>query len=158
MTRILAISDSHCATMRLNRIPDFCRIEKIDVVWHLGDVTEDARLLRRMLSLPVVNVAGNCDYYSRDPREHIETLAGKRLLLTHGDRWSVKYGYEALSYHAEENHCDVALFGHTHRAFVGYLGGVLLINPGALKNGSLCVMDVTGKDVVPRIMDIDEWN
>jgi hypothetical protein len=26
-----------------------------------------------------------------------------------------------------------------------------------LKNGSLCVLEVTGKDIVPRILDIDQW-
>lgn len=157
MTRILVISDSHGAAMRLGMIPDFCASEMINAVWHLGDITDDARLLQKRLSIPVRFVAGNCDYYSHDPREIIETVEGKRFLLTHGDRWDVKYGEDRLSYHAEECMCQVALFGHTHRPFTGYVGGVLLINPGALKSGSMCVMEVTQKDIIPRIMDIDLW-
>ena len=66
-------------------------------------------------------------------------------------------GYDRLSYYAEENMADCTLFGHTHVPFAGYVGGALLVNPGALKNGSMCLLEVDEKDIVPRIMDIDQW-
>ena len=52
---------------------------------------------------------------------------------------------------------DAAFFGHTHRPFAGYVGRALLVNPGALKSGSACLVEVTARDIVPRILDIDEW-
>ena len=42
----------------------------------------------------------------------------------------VKSSLTHLSYRAEELACQAAFFGHTHRAFCGYVGGALLLNPG----------------------------
>lgn len=157
MTRVAVASDSHGGKLHLERFAEFCRAEAIDQVFHLGDIVEDARWLERNLSIPVTAVAGNCDYLSHSAREARVTLEGRRILLVHGDRYGVKYGYDQLSYYAEENMMDAALFGHTHRSFAGYVGKVLLVNPGALKSGSICVLEVTQRDIVPHIMDIDEW-
>lgn len=157
MTRIAVVSDSHGGMYHLQRFVEFCREEKIDQVCHLGDLVEDALYLRGQLEIPVALVAGNCDYYSREPREICFTLAGQRFLLNHGDRWGVKLGYDRFSYHAEEQRIDCALFGHTHRAFAGYVGNVLLVNPGALKNGSLCVLEACEKGLDARLLDIDKW-
>lgn len=157
MTRIAVVSDSHGGKLHLKRLVEFCRAEKIDRVFHLGDLVDDAKFLARELDIPVDFVAGNCDCFADCAREARVTVEGKRLLLTHGDRYGVKYSYDRLSYYAEENRMDAALFGHTHRSFSGYVGSALLINPGALKSGSLCLLEVTPRDMVPRIMDIDEW-
>ena len=118
---------------------------------------DDVKWLEKRLDVPLTYVAGNCDYLARCAREARETIEGKRFLLVHGDRYGVKLGYDRLSYYAEENMMDVALFGHTHRSFAGYMGKVLMVNPGALANGSLCVLEVSPRDVVPRVLDIDEW-
>ena len=157
MIRIAVVSDSHGGQYHLQRFVEFCRAEKIDQVCHLGDVAEDAHFLREKLDIPVALVAGNCDFYSRENREVSFTLGGRRFLLVHGDRFGVKLGYERLSYYAEENMADCTLFGHTHQAFIGCVGNALLVNPGALKNGSMCIIELDGGDVIPRIMDIDKW-
>lgn len=157
MTRIAVVSDSHGGSYHLQRFVEFCRAEGIDQVCHLGDIVDDARWLRQQLEIPVALVAGNCDFYSREPREISFTLEGKRFLLVHGDRQGVKMGPERLSYYAEENMAHCALFGHTHTPFAAYVGNVLLVNPGALKNGRLCVLDVTEKEIIPHMLDIDEW-
>ena len=158
MIRIAVVSDSHGGAYHLQRFVEFCRAEKIDQVCHLGDLVEDALFLRRNLEIPVALVAGNCDFYSRESREARFTLGGKRFLLLHGDRHGVKLGYDRLSYYAEENQADCTLFGHTHRAFAGCVGNALLVNPGALKNGSMCVIEIVQGDIIPHIMDIDQWS
>ena len=157
MTRIAVVSDSHGGTFHLERFVEFCRAEKIDRVFHLGDIVDDAKWLARRLDVPLTGVAGNCDYLNRGAREARETVEGKRFLLVHGDRYGVKLGYDRLSYYAEEQMMDVALFGHTHRPFTGFVGKAMLVNPGSLKSGSLCVLEISARDVVPRILDIDEW-
>ena len=156
MTRILLLSDSHGGKYHLSLIPEFCRERGIDRVFHLGDIVEDARWLQQQLDIPLSFVAGNCDWSSHCDRELRETIEGKRLLFVHGDRYGVKYGYDRLSYYAEENMMDAVFFGHTHRPFAAYVGRVLLVNPGALKDGSLCVLEISKKDIVPRILDIDK--
>ena len=160
MTRIAVVSDSHGGKLHLERFVEFCKAERIDRVYHLGDIVDDAKWLERRLDIPLIYVAGNCDYMAREAREIREireTVEGKRILLVHGDRYGVKYSYDKLSYYAEENMMDAALFGHTHRSFAGYMGNALLINPGALKSGSLCLLEVTPRDIAPRILDVDEW-
>ena len=156
MTRIGVVSDSHGGRLHLERFVEICRAESFDQVFHLGDVLEDARWLEKNLEVPVTSVAGNCDFYAHHPREARVTVEGKRLLLIHGDRYRVKLGYDMLSYYAEENAVDAALFGHTHQTFAGYVGRALLINPGALKNGHYCILEVSAGDIVPRILNMDE--
>ena len=155
--RVAVVSDSHGGAYHLERFVRFCKSEGIEQICHLGDNVEDANYLRKNLDIPVALVAGNCDFYSREPREVCFTLAGKRFLLVHGDRYGVKLGYERLSYYGEEKMADCVLFGHTHRAFAGYVGNALLVNPGALKDGSLCVLDVSEGDITPHLLDIDKW-
>ena len=155
MMRIAVVSDSHGGKYHLERFVQHCKTEKFDQVFHLGDVVGDAKYLRDNLDIPVALVAGNCDFYSRENRELCLNLGGKRFLLVHGDKYGVKLGYERLSYYAEENMADCALFGHTHQPFAAFVGGALLVNPGALKNGNMCVLDVTEKDIVPHLMNID---
>lgn len=157
MKRIAVISDSHGGMLHLDRFCRLCGWGMYDMVIHLGDVVEDAALLRRRLSIPVHNVAGNCDFRSSGiPRELEISVEGKRLLLLHGDKYGVKYGYDRLSYYAEERLADCTLFGHTHQAFAGVVGGALLVNPGALKSGDMCVLEVSEGDILPRLMNIDE--
>jgi len=157
MMRIAAVSDSHGGMFHLERFIEFCRQEKIDQIFHLGDVVDDAKYLRRSLDIPVALVAGNCDFYSREPREIVLTLQGVRFLLVHGDRYGVKLGCDRLSYYAEEKNAQCALFGHTHRPFAGMVGNALLVNPGALKSGEMCVLEVSDGDVQVHMMDIDKW-
>ena len=157
MTRVAVVSDSHGGSFHLERFVEFCRAEGIDRAFHLGDIVDDAKWLERRLDIPLTFVAGNCDYLSRCAREARETIEGKRFLLVHGDRYGVKLGYDRLSYYAEENGMDAALCGHTHRAFTGMVGQTIVINPGALRDGSLCVLEVSSRDIVPRILDIDQW-
>lgn len=157
MKRIAVISDSHGGMLHLERFCRLCDWGKYDMIFHLGDVVDDAALLRRRLSTPIHNVAGNCDFRgSGAPRELEISVEGRGFLLLHGDRYGVKYGYDRLSYYAEEKMADCTLFGHTHLPFAGIVGGALLVNPGALKSGDMCVLEVSEKDILPRLMNIDE--
>lgn len=155
MTRIAVISDSHGGRLHLERFVEICKKEGFDQVFHLGDVVDDALWLRGQLDIPVALVAGNCDFYSREAREVFLTIDGRRFLLVHGDKYGVKYGCDRLSYYGEERMADCVCFGHTHQPFAGYVGKALLVNPGALKNGSMCILEVDKGDITPRIIDID---
>ena len=155
MTRIAVVSDSHGGRFHLERFLEYCKLDGIDRVYHLGDITDDARWLQKRLEIPLVGVAGNCDL--RGAREALETVEGKRILLVHGDKYGVKYGCEALAEYAQTRMADVALFGHTHRSHTSCVGKIVMVNPGALKDGSMCLLEVTPEDVIPRVMDIDEW-
>lgn len=156
--RIALCSDSHNGTFHIDLFEKFCEAEKVEQVFHMGDMVEDARILSNEMDIPVAYVAGNCDFFERCEREKVIELEGHRILLTHGDRWGVKTQLNSLSYHAAELNADIVCFGHTHRSFCGYVGDCLLINPGALKDGKITLLELTSKEVVPRMIDIDIWD
>lgn len=156
MVKLGIVSDSHGRDIQLERFEKICAREKYDAVLHLGDTRDDARWLEQNLSMEVLSVAGNCDPFSRHQREIRITYENHRILAVHGDAFGVKYGYERLSYYAEEQNMEIALFGHTHRQFIGYVGGVLMINPGALKDGFYAELLLDGRQIVPYERNLNE--
>jgi len=55
-----------------------------------------------------------------------------KILCCHGHKYGVKSTLTRLAAHAKELGCDVALYGHTHRANSEIVDGVLCLNPGSL--------------------------
>lgn len=150
MFKLAVISDSHGNKARVEQFAEIANREKYDVVVHCGDGASDAKYLERTLTMPLYSVSGNCDvYWSEKPREIWPEFDGVRFVVTHGDKYSVKWDLTALSYHTEEAHAKAALFGHTHSPFAGYVGRVLLLNPGALKDGSYAEITIEYGELSP---------
>ncbi|MBQ8109648.1 MAG: metallophosphoesterase [Clostridia bacterium] len=154
MTRLGIVSDSHDRESWLACWLERCKREKYDAVFHLGDYHSDARWLERRLEMPVIAVAGNCDMFSQQPRMALWSCGRHRLLAVHGHLQDVKYGYDRLSYFAEEQGANIALFGHTHRPCVEMSGSVLLINPGALMDGCYAELVLDGDRAVPYLKSL----
>lgn len=152
MAKIMLLSDSHRAQAQIERVAALFLEEGFDAAIHLGDVSSDAQRFFEMTGCSPLCVRGNCDGpRASAPRERVETLEGVRLLLAHGDAYGVKNSLARLSYRAEELACHAALFGHTHRAFCGYVGAVLCVNPGALRDGLYAQMHISAGKIVPRL-------
>ena len=154
MRRLGIVSDSHDREIWLELWLDRCRRERYDAVFHLGDYYADARWLERRLDAPLIAVAGNCDMFSQQSRMARWSWGGHRLLAVHGHLQDVKYGLEKLSYYAEEQGATIALFGHTHRPCAQMLGGVLLLNPGALMDGCYAELTLDGGRAVPILRSL----
>ena len=127
--KIAVFSDSHGNLENM-----LTAAEKIcpDCIIHLGDYAGDARELRRRTKLPVYFVRGNCDRITDGRSETIMQLEGKMLMLCHGHKYNVKNGYGELTSAAKSKCVDVALFGHTHRAWQERNGETLIFNPGTV--------------------------
>lgn len=128
--RILVVSDSHGNYRNLFKARELAG--QIDTIIHLGDGEGDAAMLAAAEDIPVLQVAGNCDFGAGSPRELLETLAGRRLLICHGDRYGVKLGLTQLLDRAKSCSAAAVLYGHTHQAQVEQHDGIWLINPGTL--------------------------
>ncbi len=131
--RVLVISDSHgnyASAFRAHQLAG-----PVDHIIHLGDGCEDARLMEEVLEVPVLRVAGNCDLDTRLPTEMTLELGECRILATHGNRQRVKSGLLELMRRGTEAGATVVLYGHTHLPKVDWVDGMLLVNPGALKEG-----------------------
>jgi putative phosphoesterase len=149
MHKIAVISDSHGARVRLEMFKRIAEQEKYDMIIHCGDGAYDTKWLAKNLDIEVKAVAGNCDFYDRIVREYPITVDNVRMLALHGDKYDVKWGLTRLSYYAEERNVNVVLFGHTHQAFAGFAGGVMMVNPGALKDGRYAELHISNGDCVP---------
>ena len=151
--KILVISDSHGS---FNKMREVFLSDNFGAVIFLGDGIRDAdRLYDMSGAVPVCRVSGNCDFYSPDTiSEQIIELSGKKILVTHGHKYSVKSGYHTLRYIAKKRGVDIALFGHTHIPFYEKEDGLILANPGALSNGKYAVLTIEQKNISFKHGDI----
>ena len=157
--RVIVMSDSHGSFDRVKRIVDSTK-DTAAMYIHLGDGLEefeDVHLLYPQLHF--VAVKGNNDWGSMEKKTKQLVCGGKRVLITHGDLYRVKFGTDDFERSAREEHVDIALYGHTHCACVEYLDGLYLINPGSVLDGhvtpcSYLCLDITASGVVPVIREL----
>ena len=129
--KIVVVSDTHGYFKELQDV-----IEKeapFDVLMHCGDVCGHLSMaLGDDPAFEVYAVAGNCDFPGAFPPFEIVEIQSHRILLEHGHRLRVKTGYDWIVAKAQDNHCDIALYGHTHVPESDTVDGVLVFNPGSL--------------------------
>jgi putative phosphoesterase len=135
-------------------------LDGVDVILHAGDVDKPGALTPLEEIAPVCAVRGNVHVFDLSsggaslPHVMEIRLAGHRVLLTHGylpglaSFWfkgrDVVLRLLGASDNARFNksiarrlarlypQADAIVFGHTHRAYVEWIGDTLLVNPGAV--------------------------
>ena len=155
------LADTH-VPYRMKRLPRAVldALEGVDVILHAGDVDKPWALEPLRTMAPVHAVRGNIHFLdlssggaSLPPLLELK-LAGHRVLLTHGylpglaglslkgrdvalrllggsdkGRLNQHIACRLVSLHPR---AEVIVFGHTHRAYVEWTEGALLVNPGAV--------------------------
>ena len=108
-----------------------------DIVIHLGDYERDTQIIRREFpDIPLYSVCGNCDFAPLSPLADIVPMGTVKALICHGHSYGVEYNnIDRLVYFAQEQNCNLAMFGHTHNAYNGEAGGVKVVNPGTAGKG-----------------------
>ena len=98
--KCLVFSDSHGNEEYMRRAIKLNR--DADIIFFLGDGLSDAELLAENDTLHTwIAVRGNCDFRSFflgrgvDKTEEI-IVENKKIVATHGDLYSVKYGFERI--------------------------------------------------------------
>lgn len=128
--KIAVISDTHGYVEHC--IDALNKIDDIDLIIHLGDYSRDVKAIRKAFDTTIINVKGNCDPYDYEtPDDNIIEIKGKKIFLTHGDLYRVKYGLNDIYYKAKELNADVVLFGHSHTSTMVEHEGILFFNPGS---------------------------
>lgn len=148
------ISDTHGNESALRRA--LITLPNMDAWIHLGDHASDSRMLN-VAGVPIYAVRGNCDFDMAAEQELVITLGGARIFLTHGHKYGVKQGVEAVFYRAQELMCGTVLFGHTHVSLVEAWGSVLGVNPGSAAlphkgRPSIARLTIENGDVNARII------
>ena len=144
---VLVFSDSHGRGS--NMVEAFSRqIKRPDAIAFLGDGLRDLDYCE-FDNIMLLAVTGNCDLYNLyckgiAKREIVVTLGGKKIMITHGDRYSVKSGLARIIMAADEIGADIVLFGHTHEPLSLYIDNeendyglklkkpIYLFNPGSI--------------------------
>lgn len=129
MRRLLVLSDTHGATDAIDRV--LMSAGQVDDVIHLGDYVRDADFIKAK-GFTVYSVKGNCDMNSDIVTEQVLHIGSKKIWITHGHNYGVKFSLQRLLYRAMELEADAALYGHTHIAANGYEQGILFLNPGSI--------------------------
>jgi putative phosphoesterase len=158
--KILVISDTHGDITKAEEV--IRKNNNIDLIIHLGDYFRDAqKLAADFPGIPMEYVYGNSDFMVGDvPAEKLLEYNGRRIFITHGHRYSVKWDYDKLYRKAEEMNADLLLFGHTHVADMVEQNGRYLVNPGSISDSrgdtdeSYAIVEINGGYVKPVLHSI----
>ncbi|MCX7678381.1 MAG: YfcE family phosphodiesterase [Spirochaetes bacterium] len=131
--KVLVISDSHGNINALRRI--FQKELPCDVIIHCGDGINDLQKFE-INATKLFVVAGNMDgtYISQYERRVVTDIGKFRFYIAHGDLQRAHDDYAELYEEGQRNSCDIVVFGHTHKKYIGN-GKPILFNPGPALNG-----------------------
>lgn len=127
-----------------------------------GDFYSDAKIIAHRLDLTFNGVVGNCDPPSgQELEEQLITLAGKKIFITHGHQYNVKYNLQNLFYRASELAADIVIYGHTHMSNIEYIDNICFLNPGSPSRprggskASFILLKISENIIEPQLRLID---
>lgn len=145
--KILVLSDSHgrkdLALQVLEKESD------CPTVFFLGDGEREFVFLKQSFKdRSFICVRGNNDYASSFENVAYKHIDGVTFMACHGHSFDVRFSRRTLFYKASDVRAHIALYGHTHIPLTETdpLTCVCAINPGALCNGSYCIIEVNKGD------------
>lgn len=140
--KALILSDSH--GMVGNLIEAYENEKDIDMVMFLGDMHRDIEEFSFAYPrLTVAEVIGNNDFFEKSvPEDRVFVFGGKKIFMTHGHKYGVKYSTAALLKKAKEEGADICIYGHTHSRDLEEEDGITIINPGSARR-SYAVLTVS---------------
>ena len=128
--RIFVVSDTHGSIGEF--LNNMSIIKKPDLIIHLGDYVKDGIKIEKETEIKTIMVKGNGDYFSSSYREdEILNIEDKKIFVTHGHNYNVRYGLDNLIYKGEEVNADLILYGHTHVPIFIEEDGIIIMNPGS---------------------------
>jgi uncharacterized protein len=155
--KIAILSDTHGNNQLAINI--LSRFTDLSHIIHLGDTIADAESIESALGHSIIKIAGNCDSGDKYPREILLKLNGTRILLTHGDCFSVKDGLDKLRNKSVRENARIALYGHTHVPSIRHDNATLFINPGCLKKAaainSIAILSIKNRVICSEIVTVN---
>ena len=154
MKTFIIISDSHGRRGAVERVAPL--FAENHYIIHLGDGSSDMRPVLYQYPEKTYVLKGNCDW-SYGQEECVIEEEGVSILCCHGHHYGVKGGLHKLAARAKELGCEVALYGHTHRADVSEVDGVLCICPGSIgayADASYCYLVLHKGKATPTLVTL----
>ncbi len=149
---VLVISDVHGRRDAVERVLE--KHADVRTVLFLGDgLREVEGVADGHRSRTFIMVPGNGDFASMLPPARLEILGGKRVFLTHGHKYNVKYGLYTIEMAARERGADIVVFGHTHQPLREYVDGLYMLNPGSLGYGETYgLLDISPAGIMTNVV------
>lgn len=160
------IGDTHGNLEGLRKaVREITSNEKIDLFVHLGDNYEDAEVLDEF-EYEYLRVPGVFhDLYDdrRVPNRLIEEMEGWKVMLSHTNETHAHDLPDDIKPEmlVASGEVDVLLFGHLHVPIIEVKKGVLLVNPGHLKDEdkrgfapSYAILDISPDSIETRIIEV----
>ena len=152
--KAILLSDSHG---RVGNLVEAVMNEKdVDMVMFMGDVHRDIEEF--ILAFPrilVAEVIGNNDFFEKSvPEDRFFEFGGKKIFMTHGHRYNVKYSTALLVKKAKEVGADICLYGHTHSRDFDEVAGITVINPGSASK-SYAVLNIENGEIGVEFKNLD---
>ena len=144
--KICVISDSHGRDMYVQTLVMDTTYTHI---FFLGDGVRD---FSDIYDDRITLIEGNCDYFSDSPLQTEINVLGKKIMLTHGHLFNVKYGLFSLISEGRKQNADIICFGHTHRQFAKMEGDILVLNPGSLATGRYAEINIDEKGIITYLL------
>ena len=148
--KIGVLSDTHAKTFGEVPASVVRALAEADLIVHAGDFTEMAVLDGLRTLGEVKAVCGNMDSPEVRrvlPLREVFVAGGKRLGLVHGSGgpWGI-----ADRVRKPFSDVDIIIYGHSHRAYNGYVRGILVFNPGRARTsfGILTINDEIKAEII----------
>lgn len=139
--KTFVFSDSHGC---FEPMIEIIRTDRPDAVVFLGDMVADIeRVMRDTENVSFFIVRGNNDYFSREPERLFTSIGEKKIFATHGHLYRDSL---SLLLAARERNVDTVLFGHTHRPVLAQDNGILLMNPGSVRDTKTYGVIIDGRE------------
>lgn len=155
MKKLVIMSDTHGKKAGVESLKAI--LAENDYIVHLGDGASEIYDLLRDYPEKTHFCAGNCDFAPHFPAYGVLEVEKLSIFYCHGHQYGVKTDLTALAHAAKARNCEIALYGHTHRADITKIDGVTLINPGSFQRkvgdgGSYCYLVINGDKFTPVIV------
>jgi len=147
MKKLLVLSDSHGNS---DLVSSIVRTElPFDTLIFCGDGLADLVRAELPNEFRVCPVRGNVDRINGLDGDDvaIEVIESVRIFVAHGDLFDVRHTTIFLRSAAAKEDCGLIIFGHTHIPYLNASGNPVVLNPGAVKNGSYATVTVKGSAV-----------
>lgn len=135
--RIVVTSDTHIKSLQKKQLPiklqEACK--RADLIIHAGD-WQTPEVYEKLAKLaPLKGVWGNADteeIKAYVPDKLIVEAEGYRIGIVHGhgDKKTTEQRVKE-TFQDEETPLDMVIFGHSHIAYMRYMGKTLFLNPGS---------------------------
>lgn len=137
--KVAIFSDLHDNLPNLNRFLDWVKKNKIESLIFCGDLTnvETLKHLAENFTKKIYLVGGNADsYYLSDTKKFKNLIYAEDKLEFKLDNQKIIIVHKPTDLRkclAENNNFNFAFYGHTHKPWIKQEDGVIVANPGTLK-------------------------